>query len=276
MGQIKLVAIDLDGTFLTDEKSITEENKRTLQAAIAQGIKIVICTGRTLPGVRRFLQQLPFFEEGDYIILQNGAATHALPGLEIVAQQTVPATSRAQAWDILQAFRNQGVQLVAFNQDDMFLVDETQPSEIVQKDAETLDTAIQPISCEQFLAGEDLNKMMVLGSPEVLDKLEQAIPTEFHQLVNVVRSQAIIVEFLPKGVNKRSALESLVNQLGLEAHNVMAIGDQLNDIEMLEYAGLSVAMANAVPKVQTVADVVTKSNNESGVAHIIQQKVLTI
>lgn len=276
MGQIKLVAIDLDGTFLTDEKSITEENKRTLQAAIAQGIKIVICTGRTLPGVRRFLQQLPFFEEGDYIILQNGAATHALPGLEIVAQQTVSATSRAQAWDILQAFRNQGVQLVAFNQDDMFLVDETQPSEIVQKDAETLDTAIQPISCEQFLAGEDLNKMMVLGSPEVLDKLEQAIPTEFHQLVNVVRSQAIIVEFLPKGVNKRSALESLVNQLGLEAHNVMAIGDQLNDIEMLEYAGLSVAMANAVPKVQTVADVVTKSNNESGVAHIIQQKVLTI
>ncbi|MCW6663029.1 Cof-type HAD-IIB family hydrolase [Aerococcaceae bacterium NML190073] len=276
MGQIKLVAIDLDGTFLTDEKSITEENKRALQAAIAHGIKIVICTGRTLPGVRRFLQQLPFFEEGDYIILQNGAATHALPGLEIVAQQTVSTTSRAQAWDILQAFRNQGVQLVAFNQDDMFLVDETQPSEIVQKDAETLDTAIKPVSCEQFLAGEDLNKMMVLGSPEVLDKLEQAIPTEFHQLVNVVRSQAIIVEFLPKGVNKRSALESLVNQLGLEAHNVMAIGDQLNDIEMLEYAGLSVAMANAVPKVRTVADVVTKSNNESGVAHIIQQKVLTI
>ena len=274
MMDIRLIAIDLDGTFLTRDKQIPPANIEALQRAIARGAQVVICTGRTLPGVRRFLAQLPFFQQGDYLILQNGAATHRFPDLQLVDQVVVSKKAKQLALEVLENFRHQGVQLVAFDQDNLFLIDESTPSKYVVSDAATLETPITPMTAEDFLTSQALNKVMFLATEGVLNDVEASLSTVVHQTVNVVRSQPVIVEFLPKGVNKRYGLERLANQLCIGADQVMAIGDQMNDLEMLEYAGVAVAMGNAVPDIIESADFVTKSNDDAGVAYAIEQIIL--
>lgn len=273
--QIKLVAIDLDGTLLTDDKQLPQANIDAIHQAIQAGVQVVICTGRTLPGVRDIIAQLPFDGEDDFLILQNGSVTHRLHNLEIMDQVTLSAQARASLMAFARVFDEEGAQLVAFDQEGMMLVSQYEASEIVISDSKALSTPITLFSAEEFLAYEGFNKAMVLAEPAVLDGLKDRVPSELSAHFSTVRSQPIIAEFLVKGVSKASGLKTLAQRLGFEAQEVMAIGDQLNDLEMLEWAGLGVAMGNAVAGIKEVADVVTGTNEEAGVAQAIERHILS-
>lgn len=272
---IKLIAIDLDGTLLTDEKQLPQANIDAIHQAIQAGVQVVICTGRTLPGVREIMAQLPFKGEDDFLILQNGSVTHRLHNLEIVDQVTLSQQARAALIDFARVFDEQGAQLVAFDQEGMMLMSQYEANDIVISDSKVLGTPITPFTTEEFLAFEGFNKAMVLGEPNILDALKDRVPSELFEHYSPVRSQPIIAEFLVKGVSKASALKSLAARLAIDAEHVMAIGDQLNDLEMLEWAGLGVAMGNAVSGIKEVADVVTSTNEDAGVAQAIEQHVLS-
>lgn len=116
---------------------------------------------------------------------------------------------------------------------------------------------------------------MVLGEPHVLDGIRERLSESLLTHYSPVRSQPIIAEFLVKGVSKASGLKALTKHLGLEAANVMAIGDEMNDLEMIKWAGLGVAMGNAVEAIKAVADAVTTHNDEAGVAHAIERYILS-
>lgn len=273
--EIKLVAIDLDGTLLTDDKQLPQANIDAIHQAIQAGVQVVICTGRTLPGVREIMAQLPFDGEDDFLILQNGSVTHRLHNLEIVDQVTLSSQARAALLDFARVFDEEGAQLVAFDQEGMMLISQYEANDLVISDSKALSTPITPFTADEFLAFEGFNKAMVLGEPDVLDSLKERLPSELFDHYSPVRSQPIIAEFLVKGVSKASGLKTLAQRLGIDAEHVMAIGDQLNDLEMLEWAGLGVAMGNAVAGIQEVADVVTGSNEEAGVAQAIERHILS-
>lgn len=272
---IQLIAIDLDGTLLTDDKQLPQANIEAIHQAIQAGVQVVICTGRTLPGVREIMAQLPFDGEDDFLILQNGSVTHRLHNLEIVEQVTLSQPARAALMAFARVFDEEGAQLVAFDQEGMMLISQYEANEIVISDSKVLGTPITSFTAEEFLAFEGFNKAMVLGEPNVLDALKDRVPNELFDHFSPVRSQPIIAEFLVKGVSKASALKALAERLAIDAQHVMAIGDQLNDLEMLEWAGLGVAMGNAVSGIKEVADVVTSSNEDAGVAQAIEQHVLS-
>lgn len=272
---IQLIAIDLDGTLLTDDKQLPQANIDAIHQAIQAGVQVVICTGRTLPGVREIMAQLPFDGEDDFLILQNGSVTHRLHNLEIVEQVTLSQPARAALMAFARVFDEEGAQLVAFDQEGMMLMSQYEANEIVISDSKVLGTPITSFTAEEFLAFEGFNKAMVLGEPNVLDALKDRVPNELFDHFSPVRSQPIIAEFLVKGVSKASALKALAERLAIDAQHVMAIGDQLNDLEMLEWAGLGVAMGNAVSGIKEVADVVTSSNEDAGVAQAIEQHVLS-
>ena len=273
--EIKLVAIDLDGTLLTDDKQLPQANIDAIHQAIQAGVQVVICTGRTLPGVREIMAQLPFDGEDDFLILQNGSVTHRLHNLEIVDQVTLSSQARAALLDFARVFDEEGAQLVAFDQEGMMLISQYEANDLVISDSKALSTPITPFTADEFLAFEGFNKAMVLGEPDVLDSLKERLPSELFDHYSPVRSQPIIAEFLVKGVSKASGLKTLAQRLGIDAEHVMAIGDQLNDLEMLEWAGLGVAMGNAVAGIQEVAAVVTGSNEEAGVAEAIERYILS-
>lgn len=273
--EIKLVAIDLDGTMLTNEKTLPQANIDAVHQAIQAGVQVVICTGRTLPGVRDVIAQLPFEGEDEFLILQNGAVTHHLHDLSIVNQTVLTREAREVLLDFARDFDEEGAQLVAFDQENMMLMSQLPASPIVENDSKVLSTPITVFSNEEFLAYEAFNKAMVLGEPHVLDGIRERLSESLLTHYSPVRSQPIIAEFLVKGVSKASGLKALTKHLGLEAANVMAIGDEMNDLEMIKWAGLGVAMGNAVEAIKAVADAVTTHNDEAGVAHAIERYILS-
>ncbi|MBS4456962.1 Cof-type HAD-IIB family hydrolase [Tuanshanicoccus lijuaniae] len=270
---IKLLAIDLDGTFLTDTKEVLAENVEAVHRVAQQGVKVVICTGRTLPGVRRFIEAIGLEQDDDYIILQNGAATHRLPDYSLVATTYQPAASREALMDFFFDTRSADIQIVAFDRDHLFLIEDEIPSESVIKDAQTLQTAITPISRADFLQLDNILKMMVLGPKEVLDEWANGISDTLREQFSVVRSQPVIIEFLSPNTNKATALKQLSQSLGIDVTDVMAIGDEQNDIEMLKWAHHSVAMGNASDEIKALTRYTTSTNNEAGVAAIINRLI---
>jgi Cof subfamily protein (haloacid dehalogenase superfamily) len=115
---------------------------------------------------------------------------------------------------------------------------------------------------------------MVSGEPEILAKLEKIFNDSIGNDLEVFRSEPYFLEIMPKGINKAKAIGILLDHLGYSKEELIACGDGFNDVHMVEYAGLGVAMANACEQVKTVADFVTKSNNDDGVAYVVEKFML--
>ncbi|AXY24658.1 haloacid dehalogenase [Suicoccus acidiformans] len=267
MTKIKLIAIDLDGTLLNDETQVPQANIAAIEQVIKQGYRIVICTGRTLQGAKRFIEQLNI-EAGqeEYTIFQNGALTYRLPEYECIQVFTLNAKAKQAG---LAFVRKHQLELVAFDTEHFYVVDNPEPTHLVKDDAETLAMDMVFVSEEEFLANDRINKLTFIAPEAKLDQAQAAGIASLEEYGNPVRSQPWLIELLPQAVNKGVALKALAAKLGFEASEVMAIGDQLNDYEMLEWAEHSVAMGQAVEPIQKLARYQTKSNNEAGVAYAL-------
>lgn len=270
---IQLVAIDLDGTLLRDDKSLSQENVDAIKEAIEQGVQVVICTGRTLPSIQYLSKQLPQGHGDEYLILQNGAVIHQLPDLNIVHETILTESDRQAIYDVFKEYRSEEVQMVAFDPDKLYLVDDETANPTVVQDAETLSTDITLAKFEEVLNLETLYKIVVFGGVEFIDDYLEKIPNDLYEQVHIVRSLPVAIEFIPKLANKANGLNALIQQLDIKAENIMTIGDELNDYEMVKMAGLGVAMENGHPEVKRVADELTLTNNENGVAHAIRKFV---
>ena len=270
---IQLVAIDLDGTLLRDDKSLSQENVDAIKEAIEQGVQVVICTGRTLPSIQYLSKQLPQGDGDEYLILQNGAVIHQLPDLNIVHETVLTEGDRQAIYDVFKEYRSEEVQMVAFDPDKLYLVDDETANPTVVQDAKTLSTDITLAKFEEVLNLETLYKIVVFGGVEFIDDYLEKIPNELYEQVHIVRSLPVAIEFIPKLANKANGLNALIQLLDIKAENIMTIGDELNDYEMVKMAGLGVAMENGHPEVKRVADELTLTNNENGVAHAIRKFV---
>ncbi|WP_124057874.1 Cof-type HAD-IIB family hydrolase [Vaginisenegalia massiliensis] len=271
---VKMLAIDLDGTFLSSQTQLISENVASLELAQKAGVETLICTGRTYPGVERFIQGMPNLKKEGYLILHNGALTLAYPSLEVVKRHIISPTIR-QA--ILAFFHQQDVkltQLIGLNDETIFLTGSQLPNPHIVADAATLAMPVIPVTDEAFSAVEDLTKVLLMGPKEELDRVQAQIPNELKEQCSMVRSKDVIIEFFALGVNKGQAVADLADYLHIPAEQVMTIGDQLNDIEMLQYAGYSVAMGNAQPMVKAAAKYVTGTNDQAGVSQAINKHIL--
>lgn len=268
---IQLIAIDMDGTLLDSQKNLPQENIAAIQEAVAAGIKIVICTGRSQAGVKPYFDQLGLTDK-EFVILNNGCSLHetltwttlydrALTSQELLELQAYVAT-------------NPEVDLVLTTNQDYYFVGE-KPSELAQADANMVFTkllAIKPDEIETIT--EPVYNAMYTGTPEAIDAFQEQYASEITSDYSGVRSQAFLYEVLPKGCHKAAGLKALAAMLDIDASQIMAIGDANNDLEMMAFSGCAVAMANASEKVKGYADWVTLSNDQAGVAHAIRNGVL--
>lgn len=267
---IKLIAIDMDGTLLNTEKQVPEANKKALQKAVAAGIKVVLCTGRPLVGVKPIFNQLGL--EGDgYAILNNGCSTHRTNDWALVADYRLTTDELRYLYHLQKD--EPGVQLTAFDEQHYFVVaDEALP--IIHWDASLVFTEPICVTLEELLSRDTIYfEAMIVGEEEDLDRFQTKYEQVLAQDFSTVRSQHYIFETLPKGATKASALAALAEQLGYTPDEVMALGDANNDLEMLAYAGISVAMGNSPDHVKALAKHVTETNDDAGVAQAIEQLV---
>ena len=121
---------------------------------------------------------------------------------------------------------------------------------------------------------QGITKILWYDNPEVLEQYISQLKDENFQHTTFTKSRAYFLEFFSNKVSKAVAMEKLGEYYGIKQEEMIAIGDQTNDLPMIEYAGLGVAMANAVDKVKEAADYITLSNNDAGVAHTINKFIL--
>lgn len=267
---IKLIAIDMDGTLLLPDHTISPAVKNAIAAARARGVNVVLTTGRPYAGVHNYLKELHMEQPGDYCITYNGALVQKAADGSTVAQT-------ALSYDDYRFWKNSLAKSVLIS---------------TPLDRTTLYTANRDISYytvhESFVAtiplvfceAEKMDpntqflKVMMIDEPAILDCAIARIPQEVKEKYTVLKSAPYFLEILDKRVNKGTGVKSLADVLGIKPEEIMAIGDQENDIAMIEYAGVGVAMDNAIPSVKEVANFVTKSNLEDGVAFAIEKYVL--
>lgn len=267
---IKLIAIDIDGTLLNSQHQLTHEVRTALKQAEAQGVKIVLCTGRPLTGVESLLEELDLFSGDDYVITYNGSLVQSTHDKEIVSKFGL---SHDDYLEIELLARKLGVHLHTETEDTMY-TSNRDISPYTVHEAFLVNMPLKYRTPEEMTEDLSIIKMMMIDEPAFLDEIIPLIPESFMEKYTVVKSAPFFLEILNKEVHKGAALERLAAHLGLDRSEVMALGDNENDVTMIEYAGLGVAMANATDNVKKVADVLTKSNDEHGVAEAINNYVL--
>ncbi|MFC6170143.1 sugar-phosphatase [Loigolactobacillus jiayinensis] len=269
---IKIIAIDIDKTLLTSQNELAPATVKAINAATAQGIKVVLSTGRPLIGVTDYLQQLGLDQQAtEYVITFNGAVVATTAG-KVLAEE---ALSYADYTELEALARRVNLHFQIENNEHLY----TANRDIGEYSVYESSLVHIPLSYRtpEEMRTIEMPKGMYIDQPDLLTAALEQQAAEFapyQQRFNFMRSAPFFLEVTRKTVNKGSAVAKLAEQLGLTAANVMAIGDQGNDLSMIEYAGTGVAMGNAIASVKAAAQHVTTDNDHDGVAQAITELAL--
>lgn len=264
----KLIALDMDGTLLNPSKEISKANAEAIRKARAKGKKVIIATGRPLVGIKKYLDHLEMNGEDDYVVAFNGALVQSIKTGEVLSQTTLTIADYVELYD-LSVTLDVNVQALT---EDLVLTPKYNPYSEVECKINHIGYIEGPVS--EVPEETTIVKVMFVDDPKKLDAIIPMLPAPIVEKYTIVRSADIFLEFLHKSVNKGTGVKAVAEALGLEAAQVIAVGDAGNDIDMIEYAGLGVAMENAYDEVKDAADHVTLSNEKDGVAAVIKKFML--
>lgn len=254
---IKLIATDLDGTFLNSSSSISDFNKKIFQSIIKSGIEIILSTGRPFNGMKRYKDMI---ENDNYSIVFNGAIIADTYGNFIYNRVIDENTSKS----ICNLYKKYDVYLHVYSGNKYIVSEPDFYYERYIEIEKITDTIIGLENIDDF----NFSKMVFIGDREELKKLQTDIRKNFN--VHTSFSHTNFLEVLANGINKGSALEWLCSKKNISREQVIAFGDNYNDIEMIKYAGIGVATSNAEEDVKNNADYVCLSNDEDGVGHFLK------
>ena len=266
---IKLVAIDIDGTLVNNNREITPEVFDAIQKAKAAGVKIVIATGRPLLGVKNILESLNLLDAGDYVITYNGALVQATATGEAFIDEPLTYDDYL---DIEMESRRLKTPLHSITMSTIYTHNRN-ISKYSINEAYITGLPLKYRTAEE-MAKHEIIKMMYIDEPEKLDETITKLPQRFKERYTIVKSTPFYLEILNKNASKGLAVQHLAEKLGFSHEETMAIGDEENDRSMLEAVGNPVVMANGNPELKKIAKYITKSNEASGVAHAINEWVL--
>lgn len=270
---IKLIAYDLDGTLLDDEKRLPEENLAALREAADRGIHIVASTGRLYDGIPEHIRALPFTR---YCIISNGAAVYDAAEKKTVLRDEIPMERAIEVCEYMDALP---VIYYSYHADsgwisrDQYEVVEQYIPKVLLPDFYRVSKPVDDLKEDIRRRGGGVQKLqMHFRDPQLRQRQLKEFPKRFPELM-MTTSIPTNIEINSMGANKGAALRGLCAYLGIDPADTAAFGDGSNDIPMLREAGVGVAMANAEPEVKAAADVVTDSNNDAGVAKMIRKLI---
>lgn len=266
----KLIALDMDGTLLNEEKKVSERTKKSISDAREQGVTVVLATGRPIEGVSRYLEELDMLTENDYVLSYNGALVQKTKHKEIVSKVVLKGSDLHYLNDLSKEL---GVNIHAFSEKEGLIT--TKISKYTEVEANINNINIKETDLAKVNKDDVIIKIMMIAEPEILAEAIKKLPKEVYEKYTVVKSAPFFLEFLNKDANKGTGLELLAKHIGVKREEVIAMGDAGNDIHMIEYAGLGIAMGNAFHEVKEIANYITDTNENQGVAKAIEKFVLT-
>lgn len=261
----KMVAIDLDGTLLTDDLKISRDTVTAIQKAVEAGVVVTIATGRMFSSAKLIALQMNLNVP---LITYQGALIKDVNEKEVWYERTVPP---AIAQKLIEISREKKLHLQIYQDDILYSAVENDKL-VAYAEAVKVPYRIEPDLIK--LAQKGVTKLLFIEEPHVLDHLQNELQTLFGASAHIAKSKKHYLEITHPEANKGSALLYLANKLGIERTEIIGIGDNYNDIELIAAAGLGVAMGNAVKEVKDMADYTTLTNNEEGVLHVIEKFIL--
>jgi Cof subfamily protein (haloacid dehalogenase superfamily) len=267
---IKLVAIDIDGTLMNSQKTVSQADIYALKQLKETGVHLVLATGRPVLGTQATLEQLDFLDDNDYIISTNGAMISTVKSKEILYSSTLSGTDVLKIYEESQ---KHDLNLMAYTHDETLLT----TADSVYSRKYTINNSTPAVETD-FAQIKETDEFLLVVMPcdtkDRLDKRNEAFNQDIIEDYQFIRAHKFSVDISKKGTDKGQALTMLANQLNISMDEVMAIGDAQNDWQMISLSGTGVAMENASQSVKDVSDFITLSNDESGVAYAINNLIL--
>lgn len=262
----KLIVLDLDGTLTNSEKEITPKTLEALLRIQAQGIKAAIATGRPTPGAYHIADKLQFDKFGGYVLSYNGGLITNYATSEIIYNETLPAKLIRPVYE--EAIRiDAGI--ISYGNGE--IISGNGVDRYIRIEAGINNLPVHEVDSFPDYITFPINKCLLTGEPEHMAEAEIILKSRFGQCLNIYRSEPFFLEVMPQNIDKAYSLSKLLAHLAIERSQMICCGDGFNDLSMIKYAGLGVAMANAQDIVKEAADFITLSNDEDGVAYAIEK-----
>jgi Cof subfamily protein (haloacid dehalogenase superfamily) len=265
---IKLIVTDLDGTLLNNQHQLSAGTIQAIQAAQQQGVKLILATGKTYGSARAIIEQLQLDTPGIFV---QGLVIHNADG-SIRHQVTLDPAVARQAITFAE---ERGFSLIAFSGHKTLVRRRDYHTNMVVEYGEPEPEVVGPL--QNILDKQPINKIIAIrrNGARQIKALRWQLSAQLNGASRLMQpGEQELVEVLPKNQSKGTALKILLKELNIAPEHVMAIGDGENDVEMLEVAGLAIAVDNAQPVLKKVADHVVASNDADGVAEAIRRFVL--
>ncbi len=264
----KLIATDMDGTLLTTDKKISDENIKYIIKAQEKGVKFVLASGRVDEAMTKFIDQLQMNKYGGYILAYNGAKIIDCKNNEIVFSQTI---TKKDIEFLMQIAKEFNIALVTYIDETLY---STKHHEYVDVEAKICDFPIKIFNKIDEIKVDFVSKCMFIGDTKDTKNLLSFLQkTESHRFFTCL-SDPHFLEVLHKDVNKGIALSKLTSLLNIDKKDTIACGDSYNDIELLKAAGLAVSAENGVEDIKKIANYVSKNHNEHILADVIKTYIL--
>ncbi len=262
----ELLVLDIDGTVTNSKKEVMARTCEEVIRIQKQGIKVVLASGRPPEGIYPIARKLQLDQFDSYILAFNGGKIIHIKTGTCIFERRLPAHIPKRLWkDALEY----GIGMAAYGTG--AILAGTIPDKYLK-----LESGISqmPIEYHKNLGTErklEVNQCILTGDPDVLERIEPILFGRYFHQAQIFHSEPFYLEVSPKNVDKAYGLKHLLNILGIAREKMICFGDSYNDIRMLQYAGLGVAMKNGPEHVKAVADLVTKQDNDhDGIGEMIR------
>lgn len=264
--ETKALVMDIDGTLTNTEKNITKATKDAIRKILEQGHKVVLASGRPAFGMRRYADELELKRYGGYLLSHNGARALDYCTGKVIFQKTLPLELLP---DLYAFAREKGCGLATHSEN--AVISAFAPDDYVALEARINGMPVKEAENFPDYVKFDIYKCFMTADSERAAALEKELQVICGFRASVYRSEAFFIEIVPRDVDKGDSLARLMEGIGIRREDVICCGDGFNDISMIRYAGVGVAMGNAQPPVKEAADYVTAGNDEDGLVQVIER-----
>lgn len=273
---IKAIALDIDGTLTNDRKVITPRTKEALLAAQDSGIKLILSSGRPVQGLHAIASELQLETHDGLLVAFNGAHVVDAQTDEVLFDQPMEEevlralVAHMRGFDVIP-WITEGKYLYVERGARHLITYRDASFDIVEYERRMCDLELVEVDDLLEVCSRPQDKLLCASEPEYLQKHWRAMYEPFFDSLSGMFTADFYFEFMAPGITKGNALAGALPKVGIDASEVIAFGDAQNDISMLEWAGMGVAMGNATEAAKAAADMVTGSNNEDGIAAALEK-----
>ncbi len=264
-----LLVVDIDGTVVNSQRELTDRTRKAIIEVQKRGVKVAIASGRPTYGVKPLADKLELAKYGGYILSNNGGAI-----IDVVTNEAIHMVQMPMELipDLYRELKDANCAIIFH--DNEYVCSEDTDHEYVQSEAHLNKMKLRKVDNFVEAITKPIVKCLGCGDVEAIKELEERLSAKYEGVLSIFRSEPYFLEIVPIGIDKGASIGMLLEHMGSSRERAIAFGDGFNDLTMIDFVGTGVAMSNAQQAVKDVAQAITKSNDEDGVADYIEQHLL--